>query len=121
MTSTNDQIAALQAQIKQLEAKITPPPMPTEADVAAHRDKMHQLNEARATAAAMVGFSKADLAAMRAAAPDDVCRDLARDARSPLTPSGIIPRDPTSGHGRVSSGTGWQTPTPIRNGLGQGK
>jgi hypothetical protein len=122
MTKQADEIAALRAQIEKLEAKFTPTSYPDEAAVARHRDKVHQLNEARATANAMVGFSRGDLAAMRAAAPDDVCRDLARDARAPLTPKGIVPSSCATGNVRAPvNTTGWQNPTPIRNGIGQGK
>jgi hypothetical protein len=122
--TNKSELDELRAKIDALERQqrqLTPPSYPTEAEVAAHRDKMHELAERRATASAMVGFSRADLAAMRAAAPDDVCRDLARDGRAPLIPKPVIPESEWNVRGRVSSGTGWANPTAIKNGLGQGR
>jgi hypothetical protein len=114
------ELAAVKAELAAIKAQLNPKPPPTEAEVAAYQAKVHADREARATRSAAVGFSKSDLAAMRAAAPDDVCRDLARDARAPLNPRGVIPESEWNVRGRVSSGTGWSNPTPLRNGLGQG-
>ena len=66
---------------------------------------------------------------MERACPTNLMRDIAmRDNRAPLGPSsqGIIPSSQqlsnvSAGAGLVGSKTGWSKPTPIRNGLGQGK
>ncbi len=67
---------------------------------------------------------------MERAAPTSLMRDIAmRDNRAPTGPSsqGIIPTSQQlsnvrAGAGLVGSNTsGWRTPPPIKNGLGQGK
>jgi hypothetical protein len=66
---------------------------------------------------------------MERACPTSTMRDIAmRDARAPQGPSsqGIIPTSQQlsnvrAGSGLVGSNTGWRNPTPIKNGLGQGK
>jgi hypothetical protein len=119
---TNKQIAALSAEIDRLKAS-----QPTPIDHAAAsrwKDKMHQLSEARALRQATSSFSRAELAAMQAAAPDDQCKEIAmRDCRAPTGPSsqGIIPTSQPISNVRSGGGGGWQHPIPIRNGLGQGK
>jgi hypothetical protein len=121
---TKDEIAALRAQIAKLEAKVTPPPYPTEAEVAAHRDAMHQMAERRASA--FNPFTRDQMEEFRKAAPDDLCKQIGLgDARaSPTVPRGVIPQDAKENvrGGRVGDGSGWATHTPvIRNGLGQGR
>jgi hypothetical protein len=119
---TDKQIEALQAQIDRLKASQPTPIDPAAAG--AWRDKMHQLSEARALRDAKSSFSRAELAAMQAAAPDDQCKEIAlRDCRAPTGPSsqGIIPTSQPISNVRVGGGGGWQHPIPIRNGLGQGK
>jgi hypothetical protein len=120
---TNKQIAALEAEIDRLKAT-----QPTTIDRAAEsewRDRMHQLSEERALREATSSFSRAELSAFQAAAPDNVCRDIAmRDARAPTGPSsagtsGQVTKTSTN-VGLVGT-TGWQTPRPIKNGLGQGR
>jgi hypothetical protein len=130
MTNTNKQIADLQAQVADQQAQIdklkasipTPTPQPTAAVEAAHQDRMREMSERRMSLAH--AFSKADLAAFRAAAPDDVCRALARDARAPLNPRSVIPERGSGVRGPAvppGSGTGWARHVPLKNGLGQGK
>jgi hypothetical protein len=116
---SKQQIDQLRAEVEKLKA--AQPPTYDHAAAAAWADHVHQIREARATRAAAVGFSKADLAAMRAAAPDDVCRAIAmRDNRAPTGRPGTIPIDqqqPTSVRGvgvPPGGGTGWQTPAPLR-------
>jgi hypothetical protein len=87
-------------------------------------DAAHQMRERRASEGALSHFSRDELAAMRAAAPDDQCREIAmRDARAPTGPSsqGIIPTSQPLSNVRVGGGGGWQRTIPIKNGLFQGK
>ena len=67
---------------------------------------------------------------MERAAPTNLMRDIAmRDNRAPQGPSGqgIIPTSQQlsnvrAGAGLVGSNTsGWRTPPPVKNGLGQGR
>jgi hypothetical protein len=121
--TNKSELDEVKAELAAIKRQLTPTPYPTEAEVAQHRDKVHQANEARASANATVGFSRGDLAAMKAAAPDDVCRDLARDGRSPLVPKGMIPdSDKSRGNARVPvNTTGWQMHHALRNGIGEGR
>jgi hypothetical protein len=121
---TDKQIEALQAEIDRLKAQ-----QPTIIDHAAAgrwKDKMHQLSEERALRGAKSFFSREDLAAMKAAAPDDQCKEIAlRDCRAPTSPSqagtsGQVTKT-SSNAGLVGSTKGWSTPVPIRNGLNQGR
>lgn len=121
---TNKQIEVLQAEIDRLKAAA---PTPIDHEAASRwKDQMHQNAEQRALRDAKSGYSRAELAAMRAAAPDDVCRDIAmRDARAPTGPSsagtsGQVTKV-SSNAGLVGSNSGWQTPRPVKNGLGQGR
>jgi len=121
---TDKQIEALQAQIDRLKAS-QPTPI-DHAAAASWRDRQHQLSEERALRQAKSFFSRSDLAAMRAAAPDDQCREIAmRDARAPTSPSqagvsGQVTKTSTNA-GLIGSNSGWSTPRPIKNGLGQGR
>jgi hypothetical protein len=120
---TNKQILALEAEIAKLKSS-QPTPIDREAE-AKWRNEMHQLSEARALRDAKSFFSRAELAAMQSAAPDDVCRDIVRDNRAPTSPSqagvsGQVTRVNTN-VGLPGSNTGWSTPVPIKNGLGQGR
>jgi hypothetical protein len=118
---TNKQIAALRAEIDRLKASQPTPHDP--AAVGAWRDKMHQLSEARALRQAKSSFSRAELAAMQSAAPDDQCKEIAmRDCRAPQGPSsqGIVPTSQQlsnirSGAGLIGSNTGWRRDTHLTN------
>jgi hypothetical protein len=111
MSKLEDEVKALRAEVDRLK----PTPMPTEKEVAAFRDEIHQMKEANAMKGAPSFFSRADLDAMRSACPDNECKEIAlRDARAPTGPSsvGIIPSSQTISSVRVG-GSGWQRPTSI--------
>ena len=118
---TDKQIEALQAQIDRLKSS-----QPTVIDKAAEgewRDRMHEIAEQRALRDAKSMYTRAELAAMQAAAPDDQVKAIAlRDGRAPTGPSsqGIIPTSQPISNVR-GPGSGWLAPRPIKNGLGQGR
>ena len=117
-----ERLAQLERQLAEVKAdlKASQPTVIDEVAAARHRDQMHQMAEARASA--YLPFSREDLAAMRAACPDDVMRDIAmRDNRGTLSPKPIIPTSQKVSDVRVGSGTGWTREVPLKNGLGQGK
>jgi hypothetical protein len=113
----DDKIEALQREIEALKRAMAPTAADraeSERRVAEHRDRMHQMAEARMAHAAP--FTRADLAAFEAAAPRSVCQDIA--AR------GGIPGPSTAGAGgtisavRGPSGVypntgGWRPETPF--------
>ena len=82
--------------------------------VAEHRDRMHQMAEARMARAS--NFSREDLAAMEAAAPRSVCQDIA--ARGGVRPPSA---DGTAGTvsavhrspGVYPNTSGWRPETPF--------
>jgi hypothetical protein len=109
--NTKSEIAELKKELAEMKASLAPTPNDAAA-VARWRDEQHQLAERRA--AGHLPFSRGDIAAMRAAAPDDVCKGIAlRDARAPSSPSspGAIP--PTVSNVRGPVGTGWRDATPL--------
>jgi hypothetical protein len=125
MTKQADEIAALTAKVNALEQQL-PPTMPSEKEIAAHRNEMHQLAERRA--AAFNPFTSDQLAAMRAACSDNDASAIVHDQRgAPQGPASIIPSSSGTsvrgsvGRGTVGGGSGWAHQTPLRNGLGQGK
>ena len=86
------------------------------------------MNEAERQARANI--DPETLREMERACPTSMIRAVAmRDNRAPLGPSsqGIIPTSQQLSNVRAGAGlvgsntTGWRTPTPIKNGLGQGK
>jgi hypothetical protein len=122
---TDKQITALQAKLAALEAS-----SPTPHDPAAEgkwRDRMREIAEHSASQGALSHFTRDQLREMAAACPDP--QNIVRDHRgAPLGPTseGAIPTSQTvsnvsSGAGIVGSKTGWRTPTPVKNGLGQGR
>jgi hypothetical protein len=114
----NNKIEALTAEVERLKAA-----QPTPVDRVAEgkwRDLMHQQSEARASGAASTFFSRADLAAMRAASPDT--QAIVRDHRNaPRGPAYQVPTSQPVSNVRGPGGGGWVRETPLRNGLGQGK
>jgi hypothetical protein len=88
MPNNDERIAQLEAELAKLKSAMTPTPI-DEAAIRAHRDQMHQLAEHRMSNA--YAPSRAELDAYRAAAPDNVCRALARDGRAPIGPKSILP------------------------------
>jgi hypothetical protein len=115
MTS-KDEIPQLRKELTDLKASLAPTP-DDPAAVGKWRDEMHALAERRA--AGHNPFSRADIAAMQAAAPDDVVKNIAlRDARAPTGPSsqGAIPSSQQVSNVRTGGGgnrTGWQNPIPL--------
>jgi hypothetical protein len=116
---TENELAALKPRVAELErskVESAPAPKPFDPTAAARwRDEMHQMAERRASNYG--GFSRADLRAFSAAAPDDVVKGIAlRDARLVPTSSrpGMIPssQQPTSVR-PVGSGSGWVAPAPL--------
>jgi hypothetical protein len=82
---TDQQIAALQAEIDRLKA-CSPPHDPTA--VSEWRDRMREIAERRASQGAMSHYTRDQLRAMREAAPDDQVKAIAmRDNRAPTSPS----------------------------------
>jgi hypothetical protein len=112
------ELAAVKAELAAIKAQLNPKPPPTEADVAAHRDRMREMSEARV--AAFNPYSRDQLAAMQKASPNT--QAIVHDQRgAPTGPSTIIPSTGSGVRGPiVASGSGWSNPTPLRNGLGQG-
>ncbi len=124
---TDKQIAALEAEIAALKAS-----QPTPIDRAAEskwRDRMRQIADARDLDQAKSFYTRDQLREMAAACPDP--QTLVRDHRgAPLGPTseGAIPTSQTVSNVHGSAGlvgstnkSGWSTPTPIKNGLGQGR
>jgi hypothetical protein len=108
--TNKDEIEELRNEVERLKAQVTPKPLPTEADAAAHRAAMHEAAERRMSRAG--NFSREDLLAMEAACPSSVAQDIV--ARGGVRPP--------SGHGtsgtvtsvRVPPNTaGWRTASPI--------
>jgi hypothetical protein len=119
MPDTTEEIAALKRELGQLKAAMQPPdPKAMEREARAWRNQMHQLSEGRMSRAS--AFSKEDLAAMEAATPTSMVRDIAmRDNRAPSGPSaqGVIPSSQPLSAVRVGgSGTsGWAREIPLSN------
>ena len=104
--TNKDEIAALRKRIEELEAKAKPPkpfvPEPYQP----------------IDWTARMSMPPSALAAMVAAVPDHVIRDIVRDNRAPTGPTGAIPNSQQSSGGGGSanvpgSGTGWAHETPI--------
>jgi hypothetical protein len=104
--TTKDELAALRKRIEELEAKAKPP----EPFVSPPYERYDPT--------AGMSMPPSALAAMVAAVPDRVMRDIVRDNRgAPTGPTGMIPRSeqPTGGGGPAASGsgTGWGHSTPL--------
>jgi hypothetical protein len=115
--TNKEEIAEIRAELDKVKRQLSGTDMPSEAEVAAYRAKVHADREARASAYSP--FSRADLDAMRDASPDT--QAIVRDQRgAPHGPASIIPSTARA-TGIRARGTGWQHHNPLRNGLGQGK
>jgi hypothetical protein len=117
MTDKED-IAQLRAEVTALKRQMAGTDVPSEKEVATFRDQLHQSREAQATRTATVGFSKADLAAMREAAPDDVCAGIIRDNRAVPGQRSALPPSAPSCDARgpavpPGSGSGWAHEAPL--------
>jgi hypothetical protein len=113
MSKKDNEIAELKARMAELEKAAKPVRMPTDAEVAAFRDEMHQLRERRMSH--FSAFSREDLAAMEAACSTSDIRDLVAHGtiRGPSADgvSGTVVKvSANAGLG----GTGWVEPAPIR-------
>jgi hypothetical protein len=111
----NDEIADLKRELAQVKAAMKPlDPAALEREARAWRNQMHQAAENRMTHAS--AFSAADLAAMDAAVPADMCRDLVRhgvvQGPSAAGSSGTITKV-SSNAGLPGSNTGWRTAPSI--------
>jgi hypothetical protein len=115
---TNDEkIADLERQVAALKNAMPRDAEQRAADermVAEHRDRMHQLAEARMARAG--NFSREDLAAMEAAAPRSVCQDIA--ARGGVRPPSADGTTGTISSVHRSPGVypntgGWRPETPF--------
>lgn len=109
-------IAALEAEIAKLKSS---QPTPIDHEAASRwKDRQHQLSEERALRDAKSFFSRDELRAMRAAAPDDQCREIAmRDCRAPQGPSsggasGQVTKV-SSNAGLIGSNSGWRRETAL--------
>jgi hypothetical protein len=108
MGDLKSELEALRAEVERLK----PAPTPSEADVAAHRSAMHEAAERRMAGAS--NFSPDQLAAMAAACPDDVARDIV--ARGGMRPpsghgaGGTVSAPLSRAHPDTS---GWRESTPI--------
>jgi hypothetical protein len=115
-----DELALLKRRVAELEK--AQPTVIDEKAAAQHRDQMHQMRERRASQDALSNYTPGQVAAMRAATSDDDAQAIVHDQRNaPRGPAGVIPSTARSTSVRVSGGSGWQNPTPIKNGLGQGR
>jgi hypothetical protein len=96
MTDTADKIAALEAEVEALKAKVSPPKSDfVPVSDAEWIDKMHQMRERRMSHAS--NFHPDDLRAMEAACPTPMMKEIAlRDARAPTGRPGMIPRQSAS-------------------------
>jgi hypothetical protein len=107
MTKQTDEIAALKARVEELE-RAAKPPEPKKPFV----PQPYQQYDPTAG----MCMPPSALAAMVAAVPDHVIREIAmRDNRAPRTPA-TIPSSHTGGGGLANvpgSGTGWAHETPI--------
>ena len=107
MGELRDEVKELKRQLDQLKSSITPAPHHP-AEAARWADEVHQRRERRATAAARVGFSKADLAAMQQACPDATMRSIVSDNRAPQGPHSVLPSTAQDvPRGVAGSGSGW--------------
>jgi hypothetical protein len=115
--TNNDEIADLKRELSQIKDAMKPIDRAAmEREAKEWADKMHQAREAHMSHAS--AFSKEDLAAMEAATPTAMVRDIAmRDARAPSGPSaqGVIPSSqPLSAIRTGGSGTsGWAREIPL--------
>jgi hypothetical protein len=111
----NNELADLKRELAQVKAAMKPlDPAALEREARAWRNQMHQAAEGRMSRAN--AFSHDQLAAMEAAVPADMCRDLVRHGTvqgpSAAGSSGQVTKV-SSNAGLVGSNTGWRTATPI--------
>jgi hypothetical protein len=116
MMNTAKKIAALELEIEKLKAaQASPPPAPTEQEVAKYRDEMHQMRERRANA---FQFRPEILGPMVAACGTADLQDLARHG-TVQSQSQVGARDlgtsVRSGGGvPPAGGSGWRTAAPLQ-------
>jgi hypothetical protein len=109
MDDLKSELEALRAEVERLK----PTPMPSEADVAAHRAAMHEAAERRMANAS--AFSREQLAAMQRACPDETMRGIVADGRAPTGPTGMVrtSQQTTDARQPPSGGTGWAREVPF--------
>jgi hypothetical protein len=97
--TNKEEIDALRAELAAVKRQLSGADMPSEKEVAAYRDEMHQLAERRASQ--YNPFTRDQLAAMRAACPDP--QSIVHDQRgAPQGPASIIPSTARATSIRVS-------------------
>jgi hypothetical protein len=108
MGDLKSELEALRAEVERLK----PAPMPSEADVAAHRAAMHEASERRMANAS--AFTRDQLVAFQAAVPDEIVRGIVADGHAPIGPTGMVRTSQQTtdvrGGGR---GTGWAREVPL--------
>jgi hypothetical protein len=109
MADLKSEVEALRAEVERLK----PTPMPSEADVAAHRSAMHEAAERRMANAS--AFSREQLAAFQAAVPDEIVRGIVADGRAPTGPTGMVrtSQQQTDLRPAAGGGTGWAREVPF--------
>jgi hypothetical protein len=112
--TNKDEIAELRNEVERLKAHVAPKPLPSEADVAAHRAAMHEAAERRMGCAS--NFSPDQLAAFEAACPTDVARDIvARGGVSPPSSHGAGNTVSAPSGAYLPNTSGWRQATPIQS------
>jgi hypothetical protein len=110
----NNEIADLKRELSKLKAAQPIDHKALEREAAAWRDQMHQMSEARMAQAS--AFSREQIAAMDAAAPPEMCRDLVQhgtvQSPSAAGTAGTITKV-SSSPGVPGSNAGWLTAPPI--------
>jgi hypothetical protein len=111
--TNKDEIAELRNEVERLKAQVAPKPLPSEADVAAHRAAMHEAAERRMVKAS--AFSPDQLAAMQAACPDETMRGIVADGHAPTGPTGMVrtSQQTTDVRQPPGGGTGWAREIPF--------
>jgi hypothetical protein len=103
--TAKEELAALKREVEELKAKLSPPKP--------FKPEPYQ----RYDPTAGMCMPPSALAAMVAAVPDRILRDIVHDNRGPRTPTGTIPRSQQPSGGAAAnvpgSGTGWAHETPL--------
>lgn len=112
MTDANKQIADLKVEVDQLKASLAPTPNDAAA-MGRWKDEMRAIADRREAQAYRP--SPDEIAAFRAACPDEVIHGIAmRDARAPQGPCSQGPASATVSHVRGPvGGTGWREASPL--------
>jgi hypothetical protein len=107
MGDLKSELEALRAEVERLKPK----PMPSEADVAAHRAAMHEAAERRMANAS--AFTRDQLVAFQAAVPDEIVRGIVADGHAPTGPTGMVRTSQQQTDLRPARGSGWAREVPL--------